>query len=1035
MSASRRLRRHLTGLAIGLVALALLRGSPAPAATPAALEAARPGFDALGAYGRLPLSFEQNVGQVDARVDFLARGPGYALFLTADAATLALQPAGGAAPPGATGSMSRVRLVGADPAAPARGEGLLPGAVNYLVGDDPARWHTDIPNYARVRYTAVYPGVDVAYYGNPRRLEYDFIVAPGADPTAIVLAFDGAEAVTLDAAGDLVLTVAGGTLRQRRPRIYQEVHGARHEVAGHYVLHPGADDEATPRASFAIEAYDASQPLVIDPTLEYATYLGGSGLDRGNAIAVDASGNAYVAGGTLSPNFPTGSAFQGTYAGGPLGDAFVTKLNASGSARLYSTYLGGSGNDFARGIAVDASGSVYLTGGTSSRDFPTLNPYQGANAGLQDAFVARLNASGNGLLYATYLGGSGTDVGQALALDGSGRVYVAGTTASADFPVQSAAQATFGGGATDAFAAKLDPTAAQLLYATYLGGSDLEFGRGIAVPAGCAANCETVVTGATQSSNFPTVAPFQSSYGGQQDAFVVKLSANGAARLYATYLGGSGLDFGAAIAVDASGNAYVTGLTQSSNFPLQAPLQGTLKGPQDAFVAKLAATGATLAYATYLGGSSRDQGNGIAVDAAGSAYVTGATQSSDFPVNNAVQPAFAGGDCGGGLVCTDGFVIKLNAAGSTLVYSTFLGGDSTDTGTAIALDNGGSAFLTGQTGSTNFPLANAVQGTLAGAQDAFVARLSEPTAPPTASPTPTETLTPSPTATSTAALSPTATATPTPTATPTATLTRTPTTTVTVSPTSAATPTLAPTATPIAPLTQTPTATVIVSPTATASGTASPTPTQTPTASGTVTLSPTTTATPTPAPAVPCTSLGAVCHALLGPSDPGASPRGVLQPGPCGSAGGLNCLETTTTGSFTLRVTLSGLAAGEVVAVQVPVGTAQGGALGTRQVGCPAVGANGVVTCAGGVAEAGVFPRVGGIVEVQRSRPQPTATVGVVPLLPPPLLPPASLAPPLVVPREGAAFPEVPVIPEADSLLLLALGGLAVVVGWALRQR
>jgi hypothetical protein len=463
--------------------------------------------------------------------------------------------------------------------------------------------------------------------------------------------------------------------------------------------------------------------------------LGGSGEDSGFGIAVDAAGNAYVVGLADSSNFPTtAGAFQPTRGGGRA-NAFVTKLNPTGTALVYSTYLGGSGNsgfgihDQGLGIAVDTAGNAYVTGFAGSSDFPTtagaFQPTFGG--GFNNAFVTKLNPTGTGLVYSTYLGGNASDQGLGIAVDTAGNAYVAGATSSINFPTTAGAFQPTGGGFADAFVTKLNPTGTGLVYSTFLGGNtNNDFGSGIAVDT--AGNA--YVTGFARSSNFPTTAgAFQPTFGGGfVDAFVTKLDATGSALLYSTYLGGSSNDVGQGIAVDGAGSAYVTGETSSTNFPTTPGAAQTIHaggfGP-DAFVTKLDATGSTLLYSTYLGGSSNDVGRGIAVDGAGSAYVTGNTFSTDFPTTSvATQTTNAGG--------FDVFVTKLDATGSALLYSTYLGGSGgifggADIGNGIAVDSAGSVYVTGSTDSTNFPTTSgAAQTTHAGFNDAFVAKIVLP---------------------------------------------------------------------------------------------------------------------------------------------------------------------------------------------------------------------------------------------------------------------------------------------------------------------
>jgi hypothetical protein len=560
---------------------------------------------ALETYGKLPLSFEANWGQTDAQVKFLSRGSGYTLFLTGTEAVLSLRQNEESnqrgrknqitqdrllqTPARSKSSVLRMSLIGANPAAEVSGLEKLPGKSNYFVGNDPEKWHANLPHYARVHYQNVYPGIDLAYYGKQRQLEYDFIVKPGADPNQIRLGFDGAKEIWIDENGDLVLTTEGGDVRQHKPVIYQEVAGSREEVAGSYVV------KANGEVGFEIGAYDRSQPLVIDPVLSYSTYLGGDSYDLGYGIAVDSAGNAYVTGWTTSSDFPTPNAFQASYSG--TNDVFVTKLTASGGLS-YSTYLLGDGGDYGQGIAVDAAGNAYVTGLTTSSNFPTLNAFQANYGGDQDVFVTKLTASGE-LSYSTYLGGNSPDLGYGIAVDSTGNACVTGQTGSTNFPILNAFQASFGG-TQDVFVTKLTASGG-LSYSTYLGGNDLNFGYGIAVDS--AGNA--YVTGYTYSANFPILNAFQASFGGGIDAFVTKLTAGGGLS-YSTYLGGAGGDFGQGIAVDLTGNVYVTGQTNSTDFPTLNAFQSSHAiddGKVDAFVTKILDQPASEAEIFYLHGT------------------------------------------------------------------------------------------------------------------------------------------------------------------------------------------------------------------------------------------------------------------------------------------------------------------------------------------------------------------------------------------------------------------------------------------------
>jgi hypothetical protein len=707
-------------------------------------ETARTLAEVRAAYGKLELQFEANRGQTDPSVNFLARGAGYTMFLKPAEAVLVLSQqakndstAGSTrkqfddvqlatsgdktpapAAPVAEAAVLRMKLVGADASAAVEGADELAGKVNYFKGDDPKQWRTDIQTYKRVRYNEVYPGIDVVYYGNQKQLEYDFVVAPGRDARAVSLQFEGADKVEVDAGGDLLLTLADAVIRQPKPVVYQEVAGARRTVEGAYAV--GVDG----RVGFALGEYDATLPLVIDPILVYSTYRGGSGSDEGNDIAVDPSGNVYVCGNTNSTNFPTANAYQATFGGANFvggRDGFVTKLDATGTVLIYSTYLGGSGDDRCNKIAADASGNAYIGGETTSTNFPTANAYQTTfGGGLSDAYVTKLNATGSNLVFSTYLGGTIFDAGHAIALDSSANVYVTGRTTSSNFPVLSAVQAAYSGGpGADAFVTKFNSAGDALVYSTYIGGNGgngFDAGFSIAVDALGSAS----LTGQTSSTNFPTANAVQATFGGgtpDGDVFVTKLNPAGDAYVYSTYLGDAENDIGFEIALDSSGNAYVTGVTRSDDFPTANAFQAELKGTSDAFLTKLSAAGA-MVYSTYLGGSADDSGNGIAVDSTGNAYVVGGTSSTNFPLANPTQVTPGG--------VFDVFVSRFDTAGANLTYSTYIGGAAGDTALDIALDAAKSMYLTGRTASINFPAVNAIQNMNGGGDiDAFIMKISD----------------------------------------------------------------------------------------------------------------------------------------------------------------------------------------------------------------------------------------------------------------------------------------------------------------------
>ncbi len=670
---------------------------------------------AMETYGALPLVFEPNKGQTDSRVEFLSRGRGYGLYLTPTEAILVLARTADNNDPASidtgTGKDAtlQMNLTGAGLGAKLVGVNPLEGRSNYFIGKDTDKWLTGVEHFGGVKYEEVYQGVDLIFYGNSRQLEYDFVVAPGADPERIQLQFEGAETIALDEDGNLVLQTGVGEVIQKAPVVYQELEGERKGVEGSYAL------LEQQRIAFTIGDYDEEQPLVIDPVLVYSTFLGGSSWEEARGIAVDSAGNAYVTGWTLSNDFPTENPLQGNSNGSI--DVFVSKLNAEGTALVYSTYLGGQDSDQALGIAVDVSGHAYISGVTMSNDFPTQNPLQGSPGGNSDVFVSKLNTEGNALVYSTYIGGSIHDEVRGIAVDGDGSAVIGGITSSPDFPTQNPIQGVFGGG-FDVFASKLNPEGSGLVYSTYLGGGDQDEANGIVVDA----IGHAYVTGNTYSDDFPTLNPIQGSNGGYVDAFVSKLDVDGIGMVYSTYLGGDYEDLASGIAVDAAGNAYITGYTYSDGFPTQNALQDSRSGGVDVFVSKLNAEGTALVYSTYLGGSSSDTAYGLDVDSTGNVYVAGMTASTDFPTRNPFQTSNKG--------IGDVFVSKINAEATTLLYSTYLGGSNSEKAYGIVVDASDNAYVTGVTGSTDFPTRNPIQVSLGVGvgygDDAFVTKFYFP---------------------------------------------------------------------------------------------------------------------------------------------------------------------------------------------------------------------------------------------------------------------------------------------------------------------
>ena len=714
----------------------------------APVDAAKPDLERsriAQSYGDLPLSFEENRGQSDQRVRFLSRGAGYTFFLTPGEAVLAFSQDQAQSHP----AVLRLQLAGSNADARIGGADPLPGSSNYFLGQDPVRWRTGVPTYRKVAYENIYPGINLVYYGNQRQLEYDFVVAPGADPRRIRLAVQGAGELTVDAEGNLVLGTSGGEVRLLAPRIYQDVDGRRREIAGQWNL------KGRNSAGFQLAAYDHSRPLVIDPVLVYSSFLGGSQKNSLSRIAIDSAGNAYVAGFTASGDFPASPTPLATTFGGGTAQrgVFVAKIDPTGSTLLYSTYLSGSGSEQATGLALDRSGNAYVTGNTSSADFPVRNAFQSTCATnlttgkCSNTFLTKISSTGDALLYSTYLGGTGSDSATSLAVDSQGNAHVVGITSSPDFPATAGAMQTKCGGACvqNAFLAKFNATGESLSYATYLGGSGSDSASDVALDSAGSA----YVTGQTTSVDFPLANAFQKTCavdpssqaaGCLATAFVAKIKADGSALAYSTYLGGSLGSHGTGIAVDSLSSAYVTGSTQSADFPVLKAFQGACgidatsgKCSVDVFLSKFNPTGNALVYSTYLGGSGRDEASGIALDAAGNAHIVGRTESADFPTAKPLQSHLNG--------ISDAFVATFNTSGSALLFSTYHGGSSAEAGNGIALDAKGNIYIAGETSSPDFPTSHPFQSSCAGAcNNAFVSKMTVPppailvtVAPPSAS--------------------------------------------------------------------------------------------------------------------------------------------------------------------------------------------------------------------------------------------------------------------------------------------------------------
>lgn len=662
----------------------------------------------------LPLAFVPNVGQSDPAVKFQAQSGASSIFLTKDGLTMVWPVAGteGEAGENEVGSAAALSMhfLDVNPNLDVMTGNALPGTVNYLQGNNAADWYTNVATYGAVTYQQLYPGVDLHYVGQAGQLIHTFEVAPGVDPEVIHWSYDDNVSVSVDeTTGDLVLSINAAddqnpiTLVQSLPTAWQMMDGDRQLLKTNYSLKENGT------VSLKIEDQQTELNLFIEQRiLTPIAVLGSSGFETGNSIAVDSSDNIYIVGSTFTQDFPTVDPIQ-TWRGG--GDVFVTKLSPDGSTIIFSTFLGGSDDESGTGIAVDSDNYVYITGTTSSVNFPVQNPFQATYSGLIDSFVAKLATDGTGLIYSTYLGGTVQDWAQALAIDSTGHVYITGGTASSDFPLVNPYQTQHS--FHEAFVTKFSPDGTSLVFSTYLGGDeDGEGAYGIAVGQ----DNTIFVTGLTGSDDFPVVNPYQSSLLGTSNAFVTRFAADGASLIYSTYLGGEFETIGRGIVVDESLNAYVVGETRSTNFPTVNPLQGVNNGYEDVFITKLSSTGNTLLYSTYLGGTGYDSGTAIALDDGNQMYVVGRTSSPDFPVANPVQLDMGSYDI---------FVTSISSDGSSLVYSSYLGGDSWDWGFGIAVNQIGQANITGSTESSNFLTVDPLQAQMIGAWDAIVAGFTQ----------------------------------------------------------------------------------------------------------------------------------------------------------------------------------------------------------------------------------------------------------------------------------------------------------------------
>ncbi|MDX6630120.1 MAG: hypothetical protein QOH00_2366 [Gaiellales bacterium] len=730
----------ITSLAIALAVTTVQTVGPDGGATAYGAPAPKPKklLGAERAFAAMPLAFVQNQGQTDARVRYYALGNHYAFYATSDELMLALRkdrPASQLA--------LALRFLGHRRQAEPTGAKRAPGKVNYLRGKRSARWQTGLARYQDIVYRELWPKIDLRLHQKAGSLKYEFHVRPGARVSDIRLAYAGATSLAIDARGALRITTGLGVLRDSAPVSYQRIAGKRVPVQSRYALQRGGK---APRFAFAVGRYRRDRALIIDPGIQFTTFLGGGSNEIGAGIAVDANGNSYIGGTTQSPDFPTTTgAFRRTGSAGNNSDVFVTKLNSSGTALIYSTFVGGGNLEFGNGIAIDGSGNAYVTGTTKSSNFPTTSGAFDRSANIPpncprcasdhtDGFVFKLNATGSALTYSTYLGGTDLESPRGIAVDGSGSAYVVGEELGSDFPTTAGAFRRTSAGEYDMFVTKLNPTGTALTYSTLIGGTQVDNGQGITVDAGGNA----YALGFTSSTDFPTTpGAFDTTANGAFDATVTKLNASGSALIYSTYLGGSGFDSGSDVVVDGGGNAYIAGGSGSTNFPTTPGAFDTTSDGSDAFVTKLNPAGTAALYSTIIGGDASDSATGIVLDTTGNAWLSGSTTSANFPVSaDAADGSFNGG--------SDAIIAELNASGSAVPYATFIGGSQSDGASDIGRDSAGNLYVTGSTQSRDFPATTGAFDTIWNGDptifwgDAFVTKLSLTggTTPPAPAPIP-----------------------------------------------------------------------------------------------------------------------------------------------------------------------------------------------------------------------------------------------------------------------------------------------------------
>lgn len=705
-----------TGVGAGLLAAAIAIGAvslavPSPEVTAGApAQAVATGLasrqqQAAKAYADLPVSFVENRGQTDAQVRYYAQGDRFGFFVTASQVVMsfAKRQVSVAKQRAPEQVALALQFVGRSRLVEPRGAERAPGVVNDLRGNDPSQWDTQLAQYRDVVYRDLWSGIDLRLRTQSGVLKYEFHVRPGASPADIQLAYGGADGLRVNDTGELQIATPLGALADSAPVSYQDIDGARMPVTSRYVLPGGANPDD--KFSFAVGDYQPDHELVIDPGVQYTTFLGGNSAETGAGIAVDAAGNAFVAGTTQSPNFPTTTgAFDRTGAASNFADVFVSKLNAAGTALIYSTFVGGSNMEFGNKLAVDANGNAYVTGTTKSSNFPTTaNAFDRSinippncprcGTDVTDGFAFKLNAAGSALSYSTYLGGTDYEAPRGIAVDGSGNAYVTGETLSIDFPTTAGAFSRTLRGEYDVFVTKLNPTGSALTYSTFLGGTAVDNGQQVQVDGGGNA----YVLGFSSSADFPTTAgAFDTTANGGFDTTLTKLNPAGSALVYSTYLGGNDFDSGNGLVIDGSGSVYVAGGTSSPNWPVTPGAYDTTFAGGDGFVTRLNPGGSALVYSTFIGGSALDSISDAVLDPAGNAWLTGSTSSADFPVTpGAPDTTFNGGG--------DAVIAELNPTGSALLFATFLGGSESEGGADIARDPTGDIYVVGSTYSQNFP--------------------------------------------------------------------------------------------------------------------------------------------------------------------------------------------------------------------------------------------------------------------------------------------------------------------------------------------